>query len=74
MKHNIMCGVLSALAGIAIMIGVFFAFKYIPWRIDGDKWGVFFMFESIIGMATLFISGSFFYDAAEDKTGKGRNH
>jgi len=69
MKHAI----LTAIVGIGLMVGCYSLFRYMPFRIEGDKWGMFFMLETIIGMLTLFISASFLYDITKDKVGKGRN-
>ncbi|MTK53317.1 hypothetical protein [Paludibacter sp.] len=61
-KTSIILAVITAIGGISLMVGCFFLFKHMPWRIDGDKWAMCVMFETIIAIFTLFLFGSFIYD------------
>ncbi len=65
-KTSITCAIIAAIVGICLMVGCFFLFKYMPLRIDGDKWAMWAMFEVIIAVFTLFFFGSFVYDYKKD--------
>lgn len=66
-KTSIILGILTLIAGIVAMTAFYFGFKYLPWRIDGDKMIMCALFELIIAFATLFVSGSFFHDATKNE-------
>ena len=66
-KTSLILAILTAVGGISLMVGLFFLFKHIPWRIVADKWAMFVMFETIIAVFTLFLFGSFLHDYTKDK-------
>jgi len=72
-KRNILFGLLTILVGLCVIGIIFMVFHYMNWHISGDKWGMCLLFEVIIGMMTLFLSGSFFYDATKEQARTGRN-
>lgn len=72
-RTNILLGILTILIGIAAMVSIYFGFKYLPLQIQGDKFGMCLMFEAMILVLVIFISGSFFCDATKDQTGTRRN-
>jgi hypothetical protein len=65
-KTSITLAIITVIGGISLMIGCFFLFKYMPWRVDGDKWAMCAMFEAIIAVLTLLLFGSFIYDCKKD--------
>jgi hypothetical protein len=71
-KTNILLGFITLLLGGGLMTGLFLLFKHITLRIDNDKWGMCFMLELVLGLATAFISFSFFYEAYNEENKKGK--
>jgi len=71
-RQNIITGVIALILGGTLMVGLFFLFKNITFRIDGDKWGMCFLLELVLGFATAFISFSFFYEAYNEENKKGK--
>lgn len=71
-KREVVKGLMTLVVGLLIMVLLIVAFKYMPWRIDGDKWMMCAMLEGITATITIICAASYFYNESSKK-GAGRN-